>query len=103
MLTNGVGGVNLIQAAKNSGVSRFIYFQTALTYGLHPEQNPIPLDPPKNPGNSSSSISKTTTDDYLDLSGLDYVTFRLANVVVPPNVHGPLPLFSPLPSEKNTR
>lgn len=93
MLTNGVGGVNLIQAAQNSGVGRFIYFQTALTYGLHPQQNPIPLDHPKNPGNSSYSISKTTTEDYLALSGLDYVTFRLANVVGPRNVSGPLPIF----------
>ncbi len=93
MLTNGVGGVNLIQAAKDSNVGRFIYFQTALTYGLHPQKNPIPIDHPKNPGNSSYSISKTTTEDYLELSGLDYVTFRLANVVGPRNVSGPLPIF----------
>ena len=29
----------------------------------------------------------------MELSGLDYVTFRLANVVGPRNVAGPLPIF----------
>jgi UDP-glucose 4-epimerase len=93
MLTNGVGGVNLIKAAKANKVGRFIYFQTALTYGLKPGVGPIPLDHPKNPGSSSYAISKTTTEDFLELSGIDYVTFRLANVVGPRNVSGPLPLF----------
>jgi len=93
MLTNGVGGVNLIKASQEHGVSRFIYFQTALTYGVHPQETPITLNHPKNPGNSSYAISKTTTEDFLELSGLDYVTFRLANVVGPRNVSGPLPIF----------
>lgn len=93
MLTNGVGGVNLIKAAKANKVGRFIYFQTALTYGVKPRVSPVPLDHPKNPGSSSYAISKTTTEDYLELSGIDYVTFRLANVIGPRNVSGPLPLF----------
>jgi nucleoside-diphosphate-sugar epimerase len=93
VLTNCVGGVNLIQAAKRHGVSRFIYFQTALCYGLKPIQQPIRLDHPKNPANSSYAISKTAAEDYLELSGIDYVTFRLANVVGPRNVSGPLPIF----------
>ena len=33
------------------------------------------------------------TEDYLTISGLDYVTFRLANVIGPRNVSGPLPIF----------
>lgn len=92
-LTNAVGGGILIQAAKRHGVRRFIYFQTSLCYGLKPMQQPIRLDHPKNPANSSYAISKTTTEDYLTISGLDYVTFRLANVVGPRNVSGPLPIF----------
>lgn len=92
-LTNCVGGGILIQAAKRHAVKRFIYFQTALCYGLKPVQQPIRLDHPKNPANSSYAISKTTTEDYLAISGLDYVTFRLANVVGPRNVSGPLPIF----------
>ena len=30
---------------------------------------------------------------YLEMSGLDYVTFRLANVIGPRNLAGPLPIF----------
>ena len=92
-LTNVVGGGNIIQAARRHGVKRVIYFQTALCYGVKPLQQPIRLDHPKLPANSSYAISKTTTEDYLTISGLDYVTFRLANVIGPRNVSGPLPIF----------
>ena len=92
-LTNCVGGANLVQAAKREKTGRFIYFQTALCYGLKPLQQPIRLDHPKFPANSSYAISKTAAEDYLEISGLDYVTFRLANVVGPRNVSGPLPIF----------
>jgi len=92
-LTNTVGGANLVKAAKENNVGRFIYFQTALCYGVKPEQSPITLDHPKNPANSSYAISKTAAEDYLEISGIDYVTFRLANVVGPRNVSGPLPIF----------
>lgn len=92
-LTNAVGGANLIRAAKDNKVGRFIYFQTALCYGVKPLQSPIRLDHPKHQDNSSYAISKTVTEDYLTISGLDYVTFRLANVVGPRNVSGPLPIF----------
>ncbi|CCG43055.1 NAD-dependent epimerase/dehydratase family protein [Magnetospirillum molischianum] len=92
-LTNAVGGANLIRAAKDNNVGRFVYFQTALCYGVKPMQSPIRLDHIKNQANSSYAISKTVTEDYLTISGLDYVTFRLANVVGPRNVSGPLPIF----------
>ena len=92
-LTNCVGGANLVQAAKRGKTGRFIYFQTALCYGVKPLQQPIRLDHPKFPANSSYAISKTAAEDYLEISGLDYVTFRLANVVGPRNVSGPLPIF----------
>jgi nucleoside-diphosphate-sugar epimerase len=92
-LTNCVGGSNVINAAKKFEVKRLIYFQTALCYGLRPLQQPIRLDHPKFPASSSYAISKTANEDYLEISGLDYVTFRLANVVGPRNVAGPLPIF----------
>lgn len=92
-LTNCVGGSNIVDAAKKHNVKRFVYFQTALCYGLRPQQQPIRLDHPRLPGSSSYSITKTTNEFYLELSGLDYVTFRLANVVGPRNVAGPLPIF----------
>ena len=92
-LTNCVGGSNVIRAAKDFGVKRFIYFQTALCYGVKPLQQPIKLDHPKFPANSSYAITKTANEDFLEISGLDFVTFRLANVVGPRNVSGPLPIF----------
>lgn len=92
-LTNCVGGSNIVDASRKFGVKRFVYFQTALCYGLRPMQQPIRLDHPRLPGSSSYAISKTTNEFYLELSGLDYVTFRLANVVGPRNVAGPLPIF----------
>mgnify|MGYP000942962503 FL=1 len=92
-LTNCVGGANLVRASLDQKVGRFIYFQTALCYGTKPLHNPITLEHPKFPANSSYAISKTTAEDYLEISGLDYVSFRLANVIGPRNVSGPLPIF----------
>lgn len=92
-LTNCVGGSNLINAARKHGIGRFIYFQTALCYGVKPQQQPIRLDHPKFPANSSYAITKTANEDFLEISGLNFVTFRLANVVGPRNVAGPLPIF----------
>ena len=92
-MTNCVGGANVVDLSTKYGVKRFVYFQTALCYGLKPDQSPIPLSHPRRPEGSSYSISKTTNELYLELSGIDYVTFRLANVVGPRNVAGPLPIF----------
>ncbi len=92
-LTNCVGAVNIIQLAKQTNVKRIIYFQTALCYGLKPSEQPITLNYKRNPEGSSYAISKTANELYLELSGIDYVTFRLANVIGPRNVAGPLPIF----------
>jgi UDP-glucose 4-epimerase len=72
---------------------RLIYFQTALCYGTKPIQQPIRLDHPINPVNSSYAISKTAGEHYVQFSGVEWVTFRLANVIGPRNVSGPLPIF----------
>ena len=92
-LTNTVGTAIVAQAAKEAGVGRIIYFQTALCYGLKPLEQPITLNHPILPGGSSYAISKTAGEQYLALSGLDYVTFRLANAYGPRNLSGPLPTF----------
>ena len=92
-LTNCVGGANIIEAAKKYNVKRFIYFQTALCYGQKPQEQPITLNHPRNPSGSSYAITKTTNELFLEFSGIDFVTFRLANVVGPRNVAGPLPIF----------
>ncbi len=92
-LVNAVGGANIAKACKTHKVGRLIYFQTALCYGTKPVQQPIRLDHPINPVNSSYAISKTAGEHYVQFSGVDWVTFRLANVIGPRNVSGPLPIF----------
>jgi len=92
-VTNAIGGINLIKASSSHGIKRFIYFQTALIYGVKPLTNPIELDHPRRVNNSSYSISKGVCEDYLNLSDLSYVVFRLANVIGDRCVSGPLPIF----------
>ena len=81
----------MVRAALANEVSRFVYFQTALCYGVKPLEQPITLNHPKFPANSSYAISKTASEDYIEISGLDYVTFRLANVM--DRGTPPLPIF----------
>lgn len=90
--TNSLGTVNVVKAAQDSGVERLIYFQTALCYGTRPLEQPITLEHPIRP-DSSYAISKTAGEQYIQLSGLDYVSFRLANAYGPRNISGPLPTF----------
>jgi len=92
-LTNVVGTANVVTASERMKVSRLIYFQTALCYGLHPIEQPITLNHPILPGESSYAISKTAGEYYIRLSKLDYISFRLANAYGPRNLSGPLPTF----------
>jgi len=92
-LVNAVGTANIAKASKTHKVGRLIYFQTALCYGTKPMEQPITLNHPINPVNSSYAISKTAGENYVQFSGVDWVTFRLANVIGPRNVSGPLPIF----------
>jgi UDP-glucose 4-epimerase len=92
-LVNAAGTAIIAKASKVHGVARLIYFQTALCYGTKPLQSPITLDHPIDPVNSSYAISKTAGEHYVQFSGVDWVTFRLANVIGERNVSGPLPIF----------
>jgi UDP-glucose 4-epimerase len=91
--TNALGTANVVQASERHGVKRLIYFQTALCYGLHPQEQPITLTHPLDPSASSYAISKTAGEWYVRLSSIDWVSFRLANVYGPRNLSGPLPTF----------
>jgi UDP-glucose 4-epimerase len=91
--TNVLGTAHVAQAAREVGVRRLIYFQTALCYGLRPREQPVTLRHPLRAEGSSYAISKTAAEQYLEISGLDYVTFRLANIYGPRNLTGPLPTF----------
>ena len=92
VMVNAMGTVNVIRASKEADVGRFIYFQTGLSYGINPSKLPVPLDHPQ-PGESSYAITKTTGENYVAMSGLDWVSFRLANIYGPRVVAGPAPTF----------
>ena len=72
--TNIGGMVNVVNVARHHDAP-VIYFQTAL------------------PPTSSYAISKTAALQYLEMSGVDATTCRLANVYGPRNLSGPVPAF----------
>lgn len=92
-LTNAMGTVSVIRAMQTVKCPRIIYFQTALCYGVKPLEQPIKLNHAIFPANSSYAISKTAGEQFIEISGLDYVSFRLANAYGPRNISGPLPTF----------
>jgi UDP-glucose 4-epimerase len=91
--TNTLGTAHVVQACQGEKIQRLIYFQTSLCYGLMPLEQPITLSHPIRPEGSSYAISKTAAEQYIQLSGLDYISFRLANVCGPRGLSGPLPTF----------
>ena len=83
-LENIMGTVNILEAARHSGVKRVIFASTAAAYGnvsedKLPIQESEKLDPM-----SFYGLTKVTVEKYLklyhDLYGLDYVALRFANV-----------------------
>ena len=90
--TNVLGTINVVKAALRSNVRRLIYFQTALCYGNYPKEQPVTLSHPLRP-ESSYAISKTAGEQYIALSGLEFQSFRLANVYGPRSLSGPIPTF----------
>ena len=90
-LTNCVGGANLVDLSKKYNVAIHLFSNGTL---LWIKTNSTA----DSTGLSSRSIREqlcniNALEFYLELSGLDYVTFRLANVIGPRNVAGPLPIF----------
>jgi UDP-glucose 4-epimerase len=91
--TNVLGTAHVVRASQKANVGRLIYFQTALCYGLRPREQPITLNHPVCSTGSSYAVSKTAGEQYVELSGLDWISFRLANAYGPRNLSGPLPTF----------
>jgi nucleoside-diphosphate-sugar epimerase len=89
--TNVEGTANVIEAARAAGVRRLVNFQTVLCYG-RPESTPIPVEHPLRPF-TSYGISKVAGEQYLAMSGLPFVSLRLANVTGPRLAIGPIPTF----------
>lgn len=90
--TNVLGTALTVRESQRVNARRLIYLQTALCYG-DPVEQPITLNHPIEPSKSSYAISKTAGEMYIRLSGLDYISFRLANAYGPRNLSGPLPTF----------
>ncbi len=89
--TNVLGTANVVRKCLDCKVKRLIYFQTSLCYGT-PQEQPITLTHPLNPKNSYA-ITKTAAERYIAMSGLDFISFRLANCCGPRNLSGPIPTF----------
>ena len=92
-INTNVLGTSFITRLAQKFNCRLIYFQTALCYGDNPTIQPVPLEYPRQPMASSYAISKTAGEFYIEQSSVDFVTFRLANIVGPRNLSGPLPIF----------
>lgn len=92
LTTNGIGSGNVGVLARQAG-ARVVYLQTALAYGLRPQESPVRTTHPLLSGGSSYAISKTTGEHYLRLSGVPLLVYRLANVYGPRCAAGPLPAF----------
>ena len=90
--TNTFGTAVVVDNCRKHNVKRVIYMQTALCYG-DPQEQPITLNHPLNPDHTSYAISKTSGEHYIQISGIENVTFRLANAYGPRNISGPLPTF----------
>lgn len=88
---NVTGSLNVLRAAEQAGVKRFINLQTALCYG-RPSVVPIPVDHATAPF-TSYGISKTAGEQYVLMSELPVVSLRLANIVSPRLSIGPIPTF----------
>ena len=91
--TNVQGTVNVLAACREASVERLIYFQTSLCYGLSPIEQPVTLKHHIDPSASSYAITKTAGEQFIQLSGIDFVSFRLANAYGPRNLSGPIPTF----------
>jgi UDP-glucose 4-epimerase len=88
--TNMLGTAHVVQAAKRHDVSRFVYFQTALAYGR--AKSPIKVETSYAPL-LSYSISKAGGEYYTAISGLPWVSLRMANIYGPRLFTGPQPIF----------
>ena len=88
--TNVNGGINLLNAVKDAGISRFVFSSTAAVYG-EPESLPVKEDDAKNPINPyghSKWIIEQILPVFADRYGLNYAAFRYFNVAGATEIHG---------------
>lgn len=88
--TNVNGGINLLNAVKDAGITRFVFSSTAAVYG-EPETLPVKEDDPKtpiNPYGHSKWIIEQILSVFADRYGLNYAAFRYFNVAGATGIHG---------------
>jgi nucleoside-diphosphate-sugar epimerase len=89
--TNVTGTGHVVKSSLRHKVARFVYLQTALCYG-RPLERPVTVGHRLAPF-TSYSISKTAGEQYVAMSGLPWVSLRLANIYGPRHYSGPIPTF----------
>lgn len=80
--TNVCGGINLLNAIKDVGISRFVFSSTAAVYG-EPESLPVredSLKAPINPYGHGKWMVEQLLPVYAETYGLHYAAFRYFNV-----------------------
>jgi UDP-glucose 4-epimerase len=80
--TNVVGGMNLLDAVRQTGISKFVFSSTAAVYGK-PEKLPILEESPTlpiNPYGASKLMVERILTDYGQRYGINYAIFRYFNV-----------------------
>lgn len=88
--TNVAGGINLLCAARDAGIKRFVFSSTAAVYGA-PQSLPIREDDPKrpiNPYGHSKFMVEQFFPEFEREHGINWVAFRYFNVAGATKVHG---------------
>lgn len=88
--TNVGGGINLLCAARDAGIKRFVFSSTAAVYG-EPASLPVREDDPKNPINPYGH-SKWMVEQFFPTMqgehGINWAAFRYFNVAGATEIHG---------------
>lgn len=92
VLNNIHGTMEILTSCEVYGVGRLIYLQTSLCYGSPANKDLIKESQFVNPQNSYS-ITKTAAEQFIQLSGINYISFRLSNIYGPRNLSGAIPAF----------
>jgi UDP-glucose 4-epimerase len=78
---NVTGGLNLLDAARENGVRKFVFSSTCATYGI-PEKVPMDESTPQKPVNpygESKLMFESMLKWYHQIHGLEFVAFRYFN------------------------
>jgi UDP-glucose 4-epimerase len=80
--TNTSGGLHILEAARDAGVSRFVFSSTAAVYG-EPDSVPVSEDAPKrpiSPYGQSKWMVEQMLDSFASQYGIHHAIFRYFNV-----------------------